>query len=65
MLMMCLFLCCHGCTYQAWYEGFQAQQRQNCYQYKSQSEIQSCLDKVNSMTYEEYKKEREDLVKKP
>ena len=63
MLIMFLFLLGHGCTYQAWYEGFKARQRENCYQYKSQSEIQNCLDKVDSVTYEQYKKEREELIK--
>lgn len=65
LLIVCFFLICQGCTYQAWYEGLQEQQRQSCYQSQSQSEIQNCLDKVNSKTYEEYRKEREELIRKP
>ncbi len=65
LLIMCLFLLCQGCTYQSWYEGMQEEQRRTCYQSQSQSEIQNCLDKVNSKTYEEYRKEREDIVRKP
>lgn len=53
----CLAL--QACTHQAWYEGFKAKQRQDCYDNHSQDEIQQCLDRVNSVTYEEYEKERE------
>ena len=59
LLVACVFFSSQGCTYRAWYEGFQEQQRQNCYKYSSQSEIQRCLDKANNMTYEQYKMTRE------
>ena len=52
-----------SCTYQAWFEGFKAQQRHDCYRYASQEERQECLDKVNSMTYEQYMKTRKDSNK--
>lgn len=49
-----------GCTYRAWYEGFQEQQRQECYRNRSRGEIQTCLDGVNRKTYDEYEKGREN-----
>lgn len=52
----CLAL--QGCTYRAWFEGFKAQQRQECYKYAAPSERQSCLDRVNRMTYDEYERAR-------
>jgi hypothetical protein len=52
-----------SCTYRAWYEGFKAQQRHDCYRYMSQEERQECLDKVNSVTYEQYMKARKDSNK--
>ena len=52
-----------GCTYRAWYEGFKEGQRQECYKYESPHEILECLESLNNMTYEEYKKTREDLIK--
>jgi hypothetical protein len=52
-----------GCTYRAWYEGFKAQQRHDCYRYASQEERQECLDKVNSLTYEQYMNARKESNK--
>ena len=52
-----------GCTYRAWYEGLQERQRQECYQSPSQSEIQKCLESVNSITYDQYKRGRKDSNK--
>ncbi len=63
-LIICVTLLLQGCTYRAWYEGFQENQRQDCYQYRSQDQIQNCLDAVNGKTYDQYKKEREDIIKK-
>jgi hypothetical protein len=48
-----------GCTYRAWYAGLQERQRQECYQNLSQSEVQKCLDSVNSTTYDEYLRTRQ------
>jgi len=64
LLIICISLLIQGCTYRAWYEGFQEKQRQDCYQYRSQDQIQNCLDTVNGRTYDQYKKEREDIIKK-
>ncbi len=52
-----------GCTYRAWYEGLKERQRQECYQSPSPSEVQKCLDSVNSITYDEYMKSRKDSNK--
>lgn len=48
-----------GCTYRAWYEGLQERQRQECYQNQGEGEVQRCLDKVNRLTYDEYREARE------
>lgn len=52
-----------GCTYRAWYAGLQERQRQECYQSPSQSEVQKCLDSVNSTTYDEYMRTRQGATK--
>lgn len=49
-----------GCTYKAWYEGFQDTRRQDCYQLPH-GEVQECLDKVNRIGYERYRREREEV----
>jgi hypothetical protein len=49
-----------GCTYRAWYEGLKERQRQECYRNTGQSEVQKCLDSVNSTTYDEYMRSRKD-----
>lgn len=55
----CLFI--QSCTYRAWYEGLQERERQECYKNTAGSEIQKCLDRVNSTTYDEYMKNRENV----
>jgi len=59
LLALCLWLFAIGCTSRAWYEGMRERQRQDCYKYQSRDEIQRCLDRVNTMSYDEYKRERE------
>ncbi len=54
-----LSLALTGCTTRAWYDGLQERQRQDCYRYESRDEVQRCLDSVNSVSYDEYKRERE------
>jgi hypothetical protein len=49
-----------SCTYRAWYEGLQERQRQECYRSPNQSEIQRCLESVNSVAYDEYRRSRKD-----
>lgn len=52
-----------GCTQQAWYEGFQASERQKCETLLSQSAMQQCIDQVNNLSYSQYQREREGLIK--
>ncbi|PLX83084.1 MAG: hypothetical protein C0616_00820 [Desulfuromonas sp.] len=48
-----------GCTCRAWYEGFRAQQRQECFKIDNSMERQECLDGVQDLTYEKYQAARE------
>ena len=52
-----------GCTQQAWYEGFQASERQKCDALLSQSAIQQCIDQVKRLSYPYYQWEREGSSK--
>lgn len=63
-LLLTVFICFtfQGCTYKAWYDGFQEGQRMECNRYESSNERQECLERVNNMTYEEYKEVREDSI---
>lgn len=62
--IICFCLVAQGCTYRAWYAGFQEQQRQECYKNLNPGDIQKCLDRVNGMTYDQYKTEREQAIQK-
>ena len=57
-----LFYCAivQGCTYRAWYTGFQDEQRRKCYDNPNQTQIQQCLDRAN-MTYDDYEKYRWEI----
>jgi hypothetical protein len=58
LLFLYLGLAFSGCTTREWYEGMQEQQRQDCYKYENRDEIQKCLDRVNSESYDRYQRER-------
>ena len=60
LLAVCVYFSFQACTYKAWYEGFKEGQRQDCYKIEDPNERLDCIDRVNSMTYEEYKRTRED-----
>ena len=62
-MIICGSLLAAGCTQQAWYEGFQTSERQKCDALLSQSAIQQCRDQVNSLSYLQYQREREGLIK--
>ncbi|MDD2899350.1 MAG: hypothetical protein PHI31_11630 [Desulfuromonadaceae bacterium] len=62
LLTACFFLA--GCTAKGWYEGFQQDQRRVCDRYPQQHESQRCIEKTNGMTYDEYKNQRDELIKK-
>ncbi len=51
-------LCLPGCSYQAWYEGFKMRERQECYKHPDNDDIETCLERLNSMNYNEYKRSR-------
>ena len=59
ILTACICASSQGCTYRAWYTGFQEEQRRKCYDNPNQTGIQQCLDRAN-MSYDEYNKHRED-----
>ena len=59
-LVVALCLIAQGCTRQAWYEGLQNRERQECYNSQSQGEAQKCLERVNSTTYDQYKIDKEN-----
>jgi hypothetical protein len=48
-------------TYRAWHAGLREQQQQDCYKKASQDVMYKCLDRINSMTSEQYMKAHEDL----
>lgn len=50
-----------ACTTQAWYEGTRESARQQCRQrYPDAASQQSCIDQVNSKSYQQYRQERDD-----
>ena len=50
-----------GCTSQSWYDAFQMEQRRQCSAYSQQYEVQRCLERVNALTYDQYKRQTEAL----
>ena len=58
-------LACQGCTHRAWYKALQEKQRQDGDNDPHQNEIQKCLARANSMSYDEYKNLREDAARQP
>ncbi|MHB8763745.1 MAG: hypothetical protein ACYDA8_05315 [Deferrisomatales bacterium] len=60
----CLLLAAQGCTPRAWYEGFRERRREECYQSRSQGELQRCLEEVEAATYDRYR-ERRDAPRRP
>lgn len=49
-----------ACTKEAWYQGVQDSRRQECY-LLPHGEVQDCLDRVNSIDYQQYRREREEM----
>jgi hypothetical protein len=60
LLFYCTIL--QGCTFRAWYTGFQEEQRRKCYDTPNQTQIQQCLDRAD-MSYDDYEKYRKDSTK--
>lgn len=57
-LLFCLLVA--GCSRQAWYEGVRDARRQNCYELPA-GEVQDCLERVDRVGYEQYRREREEM----
>lgn len=57
ILMIIASLTVSACTNKAWYDGVKEGARNNC---RSQppGEVDACMEKLNTKTYEEYEKER-------
>jgi len=62
-LLLLLFPLLMSCSSAAWYDGFQARQRQACLDGPG-SEYAACLERVNR-SYEDYRREREDRLASP
>lgn len=63
LLLIVLLTGLTGCTNQQWYQGMQeAGRQQNCRTIIDEAEKQKCEDGYKK-TYEEYKKEREEVTK--
>jgi hypothetical protein len=46
-----------GCSAQTWYEGVKVNARSECYR-QPLGETENCLGRVNTMSYEEYERNR-------
>ncbi|MCB9480732.1 MAG: hypothetical protein H6680_02745 [Desulfobacteraceae bacterium] len=56
------FILFNGCTKEAWYEGMKETQRQDCYKIDDFLMRQQCLEQLDNMSYDQYKKEREAVI---
>jgi hypothetical protein len=52
-----------GCTQRAWYEGTKQSQRNECYKAPPSSR-EECLKALESETYDEYQRKRQEELKK-
>ncbi|MBF4987820.1 hypothetical protein [Methylophilus sp. 14] len=57
LLLIILVITTSACTNKAWYEGVKEGARNNC-RGQPASEVDACLERLNTKTYEEYEKER-------
>jgi uncharacterized membrane-anchored protein YhcB (DUF1043 family) len=53
-----------GCTTRGWYDAMKERQRIECGRYPQQYEVQRCLEKLNALTYDQYKNQTEELKAK-
>jgi len=61
MLLALVVLSVSGCSSQGWYEGFKSQQRLECEHYTQDYERQRCLERVNGLSYDQYRRETDAL----
>jgi hypothetical protein len=59
MAVFSILIACQGCSCRAWYDGLKEVQRLECQKLPGARERQECLDRVNSLTYDQYSSERE------
>ena len=63
IILFFISIICSGCSYRAWYNGFQMEQQRKCYANQDQGSVQQCLDKVNNLPYDDYNRQREESLK--
>jgi hypothetical protein len=51
------FLALTGCSTQSWYEGLKLSAQNECRRQPS-GDVESCLARVNKMSYEDYERQR-------
>jgi hypothetical protein len=57
-----LLLVAGGCSWRSWYAGIQQQQRNDCYHLGAQRDIQTCLERVDRLTYDDYQRLRQERI---
>lgn len=57
ILMIIASLTVSACTNKVWYDGVKEGARNNC-RSQTPGEVDACMEKLNTKTYEEYEKER-------
>jgi hypothetical protein len=63
LLAILIALGAAACTPRAWYEGAKQSQRQECYKAPPAAR-EECLKALDSETYDEYRRNREEQLKK-
>ena len=61
--MVLMILGASACTQRAWYEGAKQSQRNECYKMPLPAR-EECLQKLDSETYDEYQRQRQEELKK-
>jgi hypothetical protein len=65
VLLVLGILLLSGCTSRSWYEAFQAQQRLQCERYVERYEARRCLERVNQLSYDQYRNQTGELQSRP
>lgn len=55
-----VLLLLQGCSAQAWYEGFRERERSRCYEQITTDEIEACLEQVETISYDRYRRSRQE-----
>ena len=62
-LMVFMMLGASACSQRAWYESVKQGQRNECYKYPP-SAREECLKAIDSDSYDEYQRKKQDAAKK-